>query len=155
MITLSRFHCSCFKWLKWPICKNIKNQKVKKLKCVRFDLTTIIKLFFIPILALCWQQNYGFKLPIQFNHRSDSVKTKVKPMGFSLSFYEDYVFFVWFVFCHFTPFGSLYFLNFQMEPELGAEIDPDMVFTPLLSSILDEARLKPTTFRSWVKFANH
>jgi hypothetical protein len=37
------------------------------------------------------------------------------------------------------------FLNFQIEPDLGAGIDP---FTPFPSNTLDETRFKPTTFRS-------
>jgi hypothetical protein len=34
-----------------------------------------------------------------------------------------------------------------MEPELGAGKDPGMAFTPFSSSILDEIRFEPTTFR--------
>jgi hypothetical protein len=37
------------------------------------------------------------------------------------------------------------FLNFQTDPELGAEIDPGMSFTPSPSSILDEMIFEPTT----------
>jgi hypothetical protein len=37
---------------------------------------------------------------------------------------------------------------FSNEPELGIEIDPGMVMTPLPSSILDETRFEPTTCRS-------
>jgi hypothetical protein len=39
------------------------------------------------------------------------------------------------------------FVNFQIEPELGAGIDPGMAFTLFPSSILDETRFEPTTFR--------
>ncbi len=46
-------------------------------------------------------------------------------------------FFVWW----FAPFGYLYFSYFSMnEPELGAGIDPGMVFNPFPSSILDKTR---------------
>jgi hypothetical protein len=47
------------------------------------------------------------------------------------------------------------FLNFLIEPELCAGIDPGMAFVPFPSSILDETSFKPTTFRLRVKFANH
>ncbi len=47
------------------------------------------------------------------------------------------------------------FLNFQIEPQLGAGIDPGMAFIQFPSSILDMTRFGPSTFRSWVKFANH
>ncbi len=39
------------------------------------------------------------------------------------------------------------FLIFQIELELGAEIDPGMAFTPFPSSIFDKTRFEPTTFR--------
>ncbi len=39
------------------------------------------------------------------------------------------------------PYLATYiFLNFQIEPELGAEIDPGMAFTPFPFSKLDETR---------------
>ncbi len=47
------------------------------------------------------------------------------------------------------------FLNFQIELELCEGINPGIAFTPFPSSILDEMRFEPTTFRSWVEFANH
>ncbi len=47
------------------------------------------------------------------------------------------------------------FSLFSKEPELGTESDPSMVLTPFPSIILDETRFEPTTYRSWVKFANH
>ncbi len=40
---------------------------------------------------------------------------------------------------------KVFFLNFQIEPELGAGIDPGI--TPFLSCILDETRFEPTIFR--------
>ncbi len=44
---------------------------------------------------------------------------------------------------------SLFLLFFYNEPELGASrIDPGMALTPFPSSILDELRFEPTTFRS-------
>jgi len=39
--------------------------------------------------------------------------------------------------------------------ELGSGIDPNMALTPFPSSMLDEMRFEPTTFQSWVEFANH
>ncbi len=39
------------------------------------------------------------------------------------------------------------FVNFQIEPEFCAGIDPGMAFTLFPSSILDERRFEPTTFR--------
>jgi hypothetical protein len=48
-----------------------------------------------------------------------------------------------------VPYLATYiFLSFQIEPELGAGIDPGMAFTPFPTNILDETRFKPTTFRS-------
>ncbi len=43
------------------------------------------------------------------------------------------------------------FFNCQIEPELGAGIDPGMAFTLFPYSILDDTRFELTTFR--VKFA--
>ncbi len=43
---------------------------------------------------------------------------------------------------HLTTF---IFLNYQIEPELGAGINPGMALTPFPSSILDATRFKPTT----------
>jgi hypothetical protein len=40
------------------------------------------------------------------------------------------------------------FSLFSNEPELGTKIDPGMVMTPFPSSLLDETRFKPTTYRS-------
>ncbi len=45
---------------------------------------------------------------------------------------------------HLTTF---IFLNYQIEPELCAGIDPGMAFTPFPSSILDAMRFKPTNFK--------
>jgi hypothetical protein len=42
----------------------------------------------------------------------------------------------------------VFFLNFQIEPELGAGINPGMALTPFPYSILDETRFEPKTFRS-------
>jgi hypothetical protein len=47
------------------------------------------------------------------------------------------------------------FQYYPIKAELGAGINPGMDFTPFSSSILDEMRFKPTTFKSRVKFANH
>ncbi len=47
------------------------------------------------------------------------------------------------------------FSLFSIEPELGTEIDSGMVMTPFPSSILDETRFEPTTYRSRVEFSNH
>jgi hypothetical protein len=42
-------------------------------------------------------------------------------------------------FCRCAPFGYLYFsFYYQFEPELGAEIDSGMAFTPFPSSLMDE-----------------
>jgi len=49
----------------------------------------------------------------------------------------------------------VFFLFFNNEPELGAEINPGMALAPFPSSNLDETRFEPTTFQSWVEFANH
>jgi len=43
---------------------------------------------------------------------------------------------------------------FYNETELGARIDPGMALTPFSSSILDDIIFEPTTFWSWVEFAN-
>ncbi len=42
----------------------------------------------------------------------------------------------------------VFFLFFNNEPELAAEINPGMALAPFPSSILDETRFKPTTFQS-------
>jgi hypothetical protein len=39
-------------------------------------------------------------------------------------------------------------INFQIEPELGAEIGPGMAFIPFPSNTLYETRFKPTTLKS-------
>jgi hypothetical protein len=39
------------------------------------------------------------------------------------------------------------FSLFSNEPELGTEIDPGMDKTPFISSILDETKFEPTTYR--------
>ncbi len=46
---------------------------------------------------------------------------------------------------HWLPVLFLFFYN---EPELGAGINPGMALSPFPSSILDETRFEPTTFRS-------
>jgi hypothetical protein len=51
-------------------------------------------------------------------------------------------------FCWCAPFGYLYFLYFSNEPEMGTEIDSGMVMKPFPSSLLDETRFEPTTYRS-------
>jgi len=38
-------------------------------------------------------------------------------------------------------------LIFSIEHELGAGINPRMSLTPFISSVLDETRFEPTTFR--------
>jgi hypothetical protein len=48
--------------------------------------------------------------------------------------------------------ATYFFLNFQIEPEFVAGIDPGMAFTPFPSSILDKMRFKHTTFRLRVEF---
>jgi hypothetical protein len=56
--------------------------------------------------------------------------------GIHDSFYESEPAVLFFKkFCWHAPFGYLCFL-FSNEPELGTEIDPSMVMTPFLSSIL-------------------
>ncbi len=40
------------------------------------------------------------------------------------------------------------FSEFSNEPELGTEIDPGTVAPSFPSSILDETRFEPTTYRS-------
>jgi hypothetical protein len=53
-----------------------------------------------------------------------------------------------YIFCRCTLFGYLYtFLNFQIEPEFSAGIDPGMAFTPFPSRLLDGTRFKPTTLQ--------
>jgi hypothetical protein len=37
---------------------------------------------------------------------------------------------------------------FSNEPEMGTEIESGMIITPFPSSILDETRFEPTTYRS-------
>ncbi len=59
------------------------------------------------------------------------------------------------IFCICPIWLPVFFLFFYNEPELGVGIDPGMALTSFPSSILDETRFKPTTFWSWVKFANH
>jgi hypothetical protein len=67
-----------------------------------------------------------------------------------LSVKENYT--VYNRFIHFfggVPHLATYILlNFQIEPELGAGINPDMAFTQSPSSILDETRFEPIIFRS-------
>jgi hypothetical protein len=50
-------------------------------------------------------------------------------------------FFSYFLLAH----NYIFFLNFPIEPELGAGIDPGIVFNPFPSNKLDETRLEPTT----------
>ncbi len=52
-----------------------------------------------------------------------------------------------YIFVGVSHLATYIFLNFQIEPELGAEIDPDMAFTLYPYSKLDETRVQPTTFR--------
>ncbi len=48
-----------------------------------------------------------------------------------------------------VPHSATYIiLNFLIELELGAGINPGMAFTPFPCSILDETRFEPTIFRS-------
>jgi len=42
----------------------------------------------------------------------------------------------------------VFFLFFYNGPELGAGNDPGMALTPFPTSILDEMRFEPTTFKS-------
>ncbi len=49
--------------------------------------------------------------------------------------------------------AAFVFRNFQIEPELGAGIDPGLAFTKISStrtfcSMLDKTKFEPTNFRS-------
>ncbi len=68
---------------------------------------------------------------------------------------QKHVFFNIF-FCWRAPFGYLYFIFIFKWTRIGfTEIDSGMVLAPLTSSILDERRFEPITYRSWVESAYH